>query len=247
MAKLRLNKILAQAGLTSRRGGDRLIVDGHVAVNGLVTLSPATLADPDVDAITVDGRPLPPVEAKRYVLLNKPRGYVTSLSDPQGRPVVADLVARDVRLYPVGRLDWDVEGALLFTNDGPLTHQLLHPRYALPRVYDARVEGVVARADLARWRRGVALDDGPARPLAVELTREGAQESHLRLTFAEGRKHEVKRFCEALGHRVLALRRIAFGPVTLGTLRPGESRPLTAREVGALRAAVTAPRGRSGR
>jgi 23S rRNA pseudouridine2605 synthase len=244
MAKLRLNKILAQAGLTSRRGGDRLIVDGHVAVNGAVTRSPATLADPELDAITVDGRRLPPAESKRYLLLNKPRGYVTTLSDPQGRPVVADLVERDVRLYPVGRLDWDVEGALLLTNDGPLTHRLLHPRYALPRVYEALVDGTVASGDLERWRRGVTLDDGPAKPLAVELVRTGPRESRLRLTFAEGRKHEVKRFCEALSHRVVALRRIAFGPVALGPLRPGESRPLTAREVSALRSAVEAPEGR---
>jgi 23S rRNA pseudouridine2605 synthase len=243
MAKLRLNKILAQAGLTSRRGGDRLIVDGRVAVNGLVARSPATLADPELDDITVDGKSLPPPEAKRYVLLNKPRGYVTSLSDPQGRPVVADLVARDVRLYPVGRLDWDVEGALLLTNDGALTHRLLHPRYGLPRVYDVRVEGTVARDTLERWHRGVMLDDGPARPLAIELVRSGKRESRMRLTFAEGRKHEVKRFCEALGHPVLALRRIAFGPVALGALRPGESRPLTAIEIRALRAAVAAPVG----
>ncbi len=204
------------------------------------------MADPQLDGITVDGRPLPPAEAKRYVLLNKPRGYVTTLSDPQGRPVVADLVERDVRLYPVGRLDWDVEGALLLTNDGPLTHRLLHPRYALPRVYEALVEGSVARGDLERWRRGVALDDGPAKPLAIELERTGPRESRVRLTFAEGRKHEVKRFCEALGHRVVALRRIAFGPVALGPLRPGQSRPLTAREVSALRAAVAAPEGPSG-
>lgn len=241
MAKLRLNKILAQAGLTSRRGGDRLIVDGRVAVNGLVTRSPATLADPELDEVTVDGKSLPPAEAKRYVLLNKPRGYVTSLSDPQGRPVVADLVARDVRLYPVGRLDWDVEGALLLTNDGALTHRLLHPRYGLPRVYDARVEGTVDRDALERWRRGVTLDDGPAQPLAIELARSGKRESQVRLTFAEGRKHEVKRFCEALGHRVLELRRIAFGPIALGTLRPGESRPLTATEIRALRAAAATP------
>jgi 23S rRNA pseudouridine2605 synthase len=245
MAKLRLNKILAQAGLTSRRGGDRLIVDGHVAVNGVVTLSPATLADPELDAITVDGRVLPAAEAKRYVLLNKPRGYVTTLSDPQGRPVVADLVQRDVRLYPVGRLDWDVEGALLLTNDGPLTHRLLHPRYALPRVYEALVEGSVPRSDLDRWRRGVALDDGPARPLDVELLRGDPRQSRLRLTFAEGRKHEVKRFCEALGHPVSVLRRIAFGPVALGALAPGQSRPLTASEVAALRAAVAGTPDRS--
>jgi len=245
MPKLRLNKILAQAGLSSRRGGDRLIADGRVAVNGVVTQSPATLADPELDTITVDGRVLPPAEAKRYLLLNKPRGYVTTLSDPQGRPVVADLVEREVRVYPVGRLDWDVEGALLLTNDGPLTHRLLHPRYALPRVYEVRVEGEVARGDLDRWRRGVTLDDGPARPLAVELDRAGPRESRLKLTFAEGRKHEVKRFCEALGHRVTSLRRIAFGPVALGALRPGQSRPLTAREVSALRAAVAAQPGDS--
>ena len=202
---------------------------------------PATLADPDADTIAVDGRPLPPAEATRYVVLNKPRGYVTTLADPHGRPVVTDLVAEDVRLYPVGRLDWDVEGVLLLTNDGALTHRLLHPRYALPRVYEARVQGRVARADLARWRRGVTLEDGPARPLAVELTRTGARESRLRLVFAEGRKHEVKRYCQALGHRVTALRRVAFGPIRLGALRPGVSRRLTPDEVRALRAAVAAP------
>ena len=238
MPKLRLNKILAQAGLTSRRGGDRLIVDGHVAVNGAVTRSPATLADPELDTITVDGRPLPPAESKRYLLLNKPRGYVTTLSDPQGRPVVADLVERDARLYPVGRLDWDVEGALLLTNDGPLTHRLLHPRYALPRVYEAVVQGSVVRGDLERWRRGVALDDGPAKPLAVELERSGARESRVRLTFAEGRKHEVKRYCQAMGHRVRRLRRTAFGPVALGDLAPGRWRRLTRAEIAALRRAA---------
>src|SRR5438034_7532131 len=152
MAKLRLNKILAQAGLGSRRRADGLIAEGHVAVNGVVTRNLATLADPDADRITVDGRPLPPPEARHYLLLNKPRGYVTTLSDPQGRPVVADLVDVGARLYPVGRLDWDVEGALLLTNDGALTHRLLHPRYGLPRVYEAEVEGRVAPGALARWR-----------------------------------------------------------------------------------------------
>ena len=148
MVKLRLNKILAQAGLTSRRGGDRLIVDGHVAVNGVVTRSPPPSPIPTSIPSRWTAGPAAR-RAKRYVLLNKPRGYVTTLRDPQGRPVVADLVARDVRLYPVGRLDWDVEGALLLTNDGPLTHRLLHPRYALPRVYEARVRGSVTDADPA--------------------------------------------------------------------------------------------------
>src|SRR5438477_370642 len=156
-------------------------------------------------------------------------------------PVVADLVVSGVRLYPVGRLDWDVEGALLLTNDGPLTHRLLHPRYALPRVYEALVEGRVGRADLGRWREGVLLEDGRATPLAVELLAAAAGRSRVRLTFTEGRRHEVKRYCEALGHRVTRLRRLAFGPIALGDLRPGASRRLTPREVRTLRATVAEP------
>jgi pseudouridine synthase len=239
MSKLRLNKVLAQAGLTSRRGAERLITDGRVAINGVVTRELATLADPDVDLVTVDGTPLPRSEALRYLLLHKPRGYVTTVRDPQGRPVVTELVPDDVRLYPVGRLDADVEGALLLTNDGALTHRLLHPRYEVPRVYEAQVEGIVRAGDLARWRRGVALEDGPAVPLAVEILGRGeGSTTRVQLTFTEGRKHEVKRFCEALGHRVVRLRRLAFGPIALGHLRPGQWRPLTAREVAQLRAGV---------
>src|SRR5262245_34492329 len=195
MAKLRLNKVLAQAGLSSRRGADRLIADGRVAVNGAVTRELGTLADPERDVITLDGRPLPRAEAKHYLVLHKPAGYVATISDPRGRPVVADLVSDvDARLYPVGRLDWDVEGALLMTNDGALTHRLLHPRYALPRVYEAEVAGQVSERDLPRWRRGVQLDDGAATPLAAALLRSGAGSSIVRLTFTEGRKHEVKRY-----------------------------------------------------
>ncbi|MBI3637080.1 MAG: rRNA pseudouridine synthase [Candidatus Rokubacteria bacterium] len=239
MAKLRLNKILAQAGLTSRRGADALIVEGRVAINGVVTRELGTQADPLVDVVTVDGRPIPGAENKRYLLLNKPRGYVTTVSDPQGRPVVTDLVPPGTRLYPVGRLDADVEGALLLTNDGPLTHRLLHPRYGLPRVYEAVVDGDIARGDLARWRRGVELEDGPATPRDVELLPPAREGSRLRLTFAEGRKHEVKRYCEALGHRVRRLRRVAFGPIELGDLPVGRTRPLTPRELRALRAAAS--------
>ena len=206
-----------------------------------MTREPGTLADPLRDTITVDGRALPSAEPMQYVLLNKPRGVVTTRSDPRGRRVVTDLVPNLVRLYPVGRLDYDVEGALLLTNDGPLTHRLLHPRYELPRVYEAEVKGSLGRGDLRRWRAGVALEDGPAAPLAVELLSSGREASRLRLTFTEGRKHEVKRYCEALGHRVRHLRRTAFGPILLGGLAVGAARPLTREEVGALRAAVAAP------
>ncbi len=207
-------------------------------MNGVVTHEPATLADPERDSVTVDGRPLPAADATQYLLLHKPSGYVTSVRDPEGRPVVTDLVPAGGRLYPVGRLDWDVEGVLLLTNDGPLTHRLLHPRYALPRVYEAEVAGRVARADLGRWRTGVALADGDARPKTVELVRTGDRASLVRLTFAEGRKHEVKRFCEALGHRVRRLTRVAFGPIELGRLPRGACRPLTRAEVSALRRAA---------
>jgi 23S rRNA pseudouridine2605 synthase len=241
MPKIRLNKLLAQAGLTSRRGGDRLIVDGHVAVNGAVVRELGTLADPATDTITVDGAPLPAAEVKRYVLLHKPRGYVTTRHDPGGRSVVTDLVPGRERLYPVGRLDADVEGALLLTNDGALTHRLLHPRYGLPRVYEAHVAGRVTSGDLERWRAGVRLDDGPAKPIAVALLAPGSGDtSVLELTFGEGRKHEVKRYCEALGHPIRSLRRIAFGPIALGDLPVGAVRELSAREVKALRAAAEA-------
>jgi 23S rRNA pseudouridine2605 synthase len=242
MAKLRLNKILAQAGLTSRRGADHFVLEGRVAVNGVVTREPGTLADPTTDRITVDGCALPARESIQYLLLNKPPGVVTTVRDPQGRPVVTDLLPAAVRerVYPVGRLDADVEGLLLLTNDGALTHRLLHPRYGLPRVYEAEVAGRVSEADVPRWRRGVELDDGPAKPLDVELLRSASAMSVLRLSFTEGRKHEVKRYCEALGHRVRRLRRIAFGPLRLGALPPGGCRALTPREVTALRAAAAA-------
>jgi len=199
----------------------------------------ATLADPALDIITVNGTPLPRAETLCYILLHKPRGYVTTVRDPEGRPVVTELVPDDVRLYPVGRLDADVEGVLLLTNDGPLTHRLLHPRYEVPRVYEVEVAGDVPVDAVPRWRRGVALEDGPARPLDVaRLGRGEGATTRLRLTFAEGRKHEVKRYCEALGHRVVRLRRSAFGPIELGRLRPGQWRILTPREVAQLRATV---------
>lgn len=214
-----------------------------MAVNGVAVAEAGTLADPHADVITVDGRPLPRAEPAHYVLLNKPRGYVTTLRDPRGRPVVTDLVRVPARVYPVGRLDADVEGALLLTNDGPLTHRLLHPRYGVERTYEAAVRGQVSERELARWRRGVTLEDGPARPREVTLLGPSPEGSRLRLVFTEGRKHEVKRFCEAFGHPVARLRRVAFGPVALGSLPVGRARALRRDEVRALRAAV---RGASG-
>ena len=207
----------------------------------MVVREPGTQADLDVDDVRLDGRRVGAPEPREYLLLNKPAGYVTSRHDPEGRAVVTDLVPSRARLYPVGRLDVDVEGALLLTNDGALTHRLLHPRYGLPRVYEADVNGAVTADALPRWRAGVQLDDGPAVPLEVALLRTGKRDSRVRLTFTEGRKHEVKRYCESLGHPVIRLRRVAFGPIALGPLPVGAHRPLTRTEIADLNAA-----GRSG-
>jgi pseudouridine synthase len=235
MPPIRLSKILAQSGLASRRGAEALLVEGRVTVNGVVRREPGAQADPAADVITLDGRRVAAPEPTAYVLLHKPRGYVTSLRDPEGRPVVLDLLPRELpRVFPVGRLDYDTEGLLLLTNDGELANYLLHPRYEIPRVYEAEVQGRVTPADVPRWRRGTALADGPAVPTDVRILRARGRTTWLRLTLTEGRNREVRRYCQALGHRVVRLRRIEFGPLRLGDLAPGASRPLTGREVAAL-------------
>ena len=206
-----------------------------MTVNGVVRREPGAQADPAVDAIALDGRLVSRAAPRAYVLVHKPRGSVTTRRDPEGRRVVVDLLPPgSPRLFPVGRLDYDAEGLLLLTNDGELANYLLHPRYEIRRVYEVEVEGHVGPADLARWRRGVVLSDGPAVPVAVSHLRDGPRTTWLRLTLAEGRNREVKRYCRALGHPVVRLRRVEFGPLRLGRLRVGESRPLTAAEVEAL-------------
>lgn len=234
---MRLSKILAEAGLASRRGSERLITEGRVTVNGQVVTAPGTTADPARDRIHVDGKPLPPPQPKRYLLLHKPRGYVTTRHDPQGRPVVLSLVREErARLFPVGRLDFDAEGLLLLTNDGELANRLLHPRFGVPRVYEVEVAGRISPEELGRFRHGVVLEDGVAKPRDARLLRRMRTTTWLRLTFTEGRYREVKRFCAALGHRVVRLRRTQFGPLRLGRLAPGAVRPLSSAEVRHLRA-----------
>ena len=233
---MRLSKILAQAGLTSRRGAEALLGAGRVTVNGVVRLEPGAQADPSTDVIALDGRVVGAREAHTYLLLHKPQGYVTSLQDPEGRRVVSDLLpAGSPRLFPVGRLDYDAEGLLLLTNDGELANRLLHPRYEVPRVYEVEVERRVVPADLDRWRRGVLLPDGPARPVAVRILKPGKGSTWLSITFTEGRYREVKRYCKALGHPVTRLRRVQFGPLRLGALQSGRTRALTAAELDQLR------------
>lgn len=183
----------------------------------------------------MDGVPLEGRERHAYVVVHKPRGMLSSRSDPRGRPVVVELAPRQAgRLFPVGRLDWDAEGLVLLTNDGEMANRLLHPRYGTSRVYEVEVEGEVRAGDMARWRRGVILDDGPASPSSVRLLQQGRRTSWVELTFHEGRKREVKRYCQTLGHRVVRLRRTRFGPLSLGALPPGRWRRLTAAEQQAL-------------
>jgi 23S rRNA pseudouridine2605 synthase len=228
---MRLNAYLARAGVASRRGAENLIRAGRVRVNGEVAAL-ATFVEPG-DRVELDGRALA-MEQLAYVLLHKPDGVVTTASDPHGRPTVVQLVGVPQRVVPVGRLDADTTGALLLTNDGPLAHRLMHPRYQVDKVYEAEVEGEPDDEALRRLAEGVDLDDGPTAPAGVR--RLGP--SRLELTLHEGRKHQVKRMCEAVGHPVRRLHRSAYAGLTLGAVGPGEWRELTQDELAALRAAT---------
>jgi 23S rRNA pseudouridine2605 synthase len=230
---MRLNAYLARAGVASRRGAEELIRAGRVRVNGQVA-SLATFVERS-DRVELDGRPLE-LEALAYVLLHKPAGVVTTASDPHGRRTVVDLVDLPQRVVPVGRLDADTTGALLLTNDGPLAHRLMHPRYEVDKVYGVDVEGEPDDEALRRLAEGVELDDGPTAPAGAR--RLGP--SRLELTLHEGRKHQVKRMCEAVGHPVRSLHRSRYAGLTVAGLDPGEWRALTREEVAVLRAATQA-------
>jgi 23S rRNA pseudouridine2605 synthase len=225
---MRLNAYLARAGVASRRKADELILAGRVTVNGEPGRLNTFVRTPDV--VEVDGEP---VEKQRltYVLLHKPAGVVTTAHDPHGRPTVVDLVRHATRVVPVGRLDVDTTGALLLTNDGALAHRLAHPRYEVDKVYEVVVEGEPAEATLLQLASGVELDDGRTAPAAVR--RLGP--SRVELTLHEGRKRQVRRMCETVGHPVLSLHRNRYASLGLEGLEPGEWRELTADEVKALR------------
>lgn len=221
---MRLNAYLARAGIASRRGADELIRAGRVHVNGEVA-GLATFVEPR-DSVEVDGVRVEP-EPLTYVLLHKPAGVLTTAHDPHGRPTVVGLVGHERRVVPVGRLDADTTGALLLTNDGSLAHTLMHPRYEVDKVYEAEVEGEPDETDLGRLREGVELEDGLTNPAEAVLV----GPSRVRLTIHEGRKHQVKRMLEAVGHPVRRLHRSSYAGLTLDGLEPGEWRELTAEEV----------------
>mgnify|MGYP000273057333 CR=1 FL=1 len=230
----RLQKLLAAAGLCSRRMAEEWISAGRVCVNG----APATLgdrADPETDTITVDGQPLPADTRRVYLMLNKPRGYVTTLSDEYGRHTAAELVSGcGARVYPVGRLDRDSEGLLLFTNDGDFAHRLLHPSHEVSKEYRVTVSGPVEHAAerLSRVRDVVGL---PIRPAEVrELSRKGNR-AELSVIIHEGRNRQIRRMCEALGYRVTKLKRVRIMNIHLKDLKTGEYRPLTEKELAELK------------
>ncbi len=243
----RLQKIIAEAGLASRRAAERLIAEGRVAVDGRVVDQPGFKVDPD-SRVTVDGRPLPPPQRLHYYMFNKPAGFLTTLSDPQGRPTIKPyLDALPVRVFPVGRLDMDVEGLLILTNDGELAKRLMHPSFQVPKTYWVKVAGHPDEADLEKLRGGrLMIGERPAAPAEAELAKtavdkSGQPRAWLWLTLTEGRHHQVKRMCSAVGHPVLKLKRISYAGLELGALRREFIRPLTRDEIALLKSAVSRP------
>ena len=243
---MRLQRFLARAGVASRRGSERLMTEGRVCVNGEVVSELGAKVDPMSDVVTVDGVRVEPYAVAACILLNKPAGYLTTMSDPYGRPCVACLVPTDELpgLFPVGRLDADTTGLLLFTTDGLLGQHLLHPSHHVEKTYVALVEGTPSEAELERLRCGITLDDGPASPASVQVlpahdplvfrvAPEGLPDgrSVLVIMIHEGRKHQVKRMCEAIGHDVIALHRHSFGPLVLSDEPLGSWRELSPEEL----------------
>jgi 23S rRNA pseudouridine2605 synthase len=226
----RLQKILARAGVLSRRAAERAMLEGRVTVNGTVASELGTKADPARDEIRFDGKPLQAPAAPAYFLLFKPKGVVATRHDPEGRMTVMDLVPRVPGLFPVGRLDVTTEGLILLTNDGAFAERVAHPRYEVPRVYHAKVHGIPDQAALERVRRGVRVDGEQLRADSVRVL-EREKNAWLEITLHEGKNHEVKRLFEAVGHPVSKLKRVAIGPLTTKGLKPGAFRALTPQEV----------------
>ena len=242
----RLQKVIARAGVASRRDAEKLIESGRVTVNGQVVRELGQKVDPRIDEVRVDTLALPQQAAlgedkRTYLLLMKPKGVICTVRDPQGRPTVLDLCPPFLgkRLYPVGRLDEDSEGIVLLTNDGELTEQLTHPRFRVPKIYDVRVKGRMTGESAREFEQGVWLSDGRTGRSRVRLGRRGPKVSHVSVTLTEGRNRELRRAFAKLGHPVLSLRRVQIGPVVPRGLKIGQYRPLDAEELAALREVVT--------
>ena len=232
---VRLQKLLAQSGVASRRKCEELMLEGHVEVDGEVVTRLGTKVDPRTAVIRVDGKRLPPVSANVYLVLNKPRGVVSTMSDPEGRRTLSDFVQdRPERLFHVGRLDTDTEGLILLTNDGDFAHRMAHPSYEMDKTYVAEVPGPVSRATVAKVLGGVELEDGPVSVSSFKVVSSHADKAIVELVIHEGRNRIVRRLLDSVGHPVKRLTRTAIGPVRLTGLRRGELRELTRDELGTL-------------
>ena len=233
--RVRLNAFLARAGVASRRRADELILERRVRVNGEPGQLNTVVGESDI--VEVDGRRVAK-QPLRYVLLNKPAGAITTADDPRGRPTVVDLVSHETRVVPVGRLDVDTTGALLLTNDGELANRLAHPSFGVAKVYDVDIDGSPSPETLEALRRGIDLEDGRTAPAEARIVRRGTRVTRIELTLHEGRKHQVKRMCEAVGHSVRHLHRRRYAGLRLVGLEPGQWRELTDEEVADLRRLV---------
>lgn len=231
---IRLQKVLSQAGIASRRAAEDLIFRGRVEVNGEVVAEQGRRVDPTKDVIRVDGVRVPPQRQTRYLVLNKPRGVLSAMEDPHGRRTLAEFVPDGVRLFHVGRLDADTEGLLLLTNDGDFAQRMTHPSYEVPKTYVAEVSGLVSPATLKRLLKGIVLEDGPIQADRVQLVQRAEDRSLVKVELHSGRNRIVRRMFDAVGHPVRKLSRVAIGPVRLGELRSGQVRELTGEELGAL-------------
>ncbi len=232
---IRINRYLAQCGVASRRRAEDLIRQGRVRINGDVVSGLGVRVRPGVDVVEVDGCSVLPAEERVVVLLNKPRGVVTTARDERGRPTVVELVDLPQRLFPVGRLDIDTEGALLLTNDGDLAFRLTHPRFGVEKVYHAVLDRSISAEDLERLQRGVQIDSGVTSPCRARWL---GSPNRVEVVLHEGKKRQVRKMFRSLGYQVVELRRVAIGPIKLGTLPPGKWRLLTAEEVQGLRREV---------
>lgn len=228
----RIQKIMAQGGIASRREAERLILDGRVTLNGKVVEELGTKADTEKDYIKVNGRLITRPEPKTYIMLFKPRGYVTTSKDPEGRPTVMELLEKvKVRVFPVGRLDYDTEGLILCTNDGDLAHRLQHPSHEIPKTYLVKVDGVPTQDGIVKLRNGIKLKDGMTAPARVKIIKKAEANSWLEIIIHEGRNRQIKRMFEAIGHSVIKLKREGLAFLSLGDLKPAEYRHLTAEEI----------------
>ncbi len=228
----RLQKIIAHSGVASRRRAEELIIDGSVTVNGQVVRELGTKADPEKDAIKVMGKLIHLPQRNTYIVLNKPVGYITSMSDPEGRPVVTELLKGvKARVYPVGRLDYDTEGLLIMTDDGGLANSMMHPSHEVSKTYLVKVKGVLEDKEIEKLQKGIKLDDGMTAPAGVKRLKKADANSWIELTIHEGRYHQVKRMMERVGHSVIKLVRVRYGSIELGNVPPGTFRYLTNEEV----------------